>query len=171
MRSGLDNGLELDALRQMCFSTTQDGLWIGAGPRCLPGGQGTPAARAICSGTLWGSVTLLQSAADHRAGVTIPPSGGLAIPKSDVVGTVQVLLQTRRPIIARDLPDAPLLVRELERYRPTVTLHPANAVAWRDGRNDDLVLAVALAAWAGEIRRRAGEWAENRQGGPAASSR
>jgi hypothetical protein len=80
---------------------------------------------------------------------TTGPTGGYAIPKSDVVGTLQVLLQTRRLQIASSLPDAGTLVRELEAYRPRVILTP-DAAAWRETPHDDLVLAAALAAWAGE---------------------
>lgn len=76
---------------------------------------------------------------------------GFRVPKKELVATVQVLLQTRRLRIARGLPDAPTLVRELENFRVKIT-EAANETfgAWREGQHDDLVLAVALAAWAGE---------------------
>lgn len=78
-------------------------------------------------------------------------SDGFRVPKKELVATVQVLLQTRRLRIARGLPDAPTLVRELENFRVKIT-EAANETfgAWREGQHDDLVLAVALAAWAGE---------------------
>jgi hypothetical protein len=81
---------------------------------------------------------------------TTGPYGGFAVPKTDVVGTLQVLLQTRRLHIASGLADAPTLVRELETYRPKVPFGRDDAAVWRDGAHDDLVLAAALAAWAGE---------------------
>ena len=43
-----------------------------------------------------------------------------------------------------------MLVRELENYRPKVILPTADMLQWRDGAHDDLILAVALAAWGGE---------------------
>lgn len=68
-----------------------------------------------------------------------------------MVGTLQVLLQTRRLQIARDLPDAALLLWELETFRAKPTLANAESLAdLRHGPHDDLVLAVALAAWVGE---------------------
>lgn len=73
------------------------------------------------------------------------------VPKRELIGVLQVLLQTRRLHVARGLADAPVLVRELENYRIKIT--PArNEIfePWRDGQHDDLVLAVALAAWVGE---------------------
>jgi hypothetical protein len=59
-------------------------------------------------------------------------------------------LQTRRLKIANQLEDAATLTRELAAYRPKVKLETTDAVAWREGAHDDLVLAVGLAAWAGE---------------------
>jgi hypothetical protein len=82
--------------------------------------------------------------------VTIGPVGGYAVPKTDLVGTLQVLLQTRRLQIATSLPDVATLVRELAAYRAKVAIGPGDALAWRDAPHDDLVLAAALAAWAGE---------------------
>jgi hypothetical protein len=62
-----------------------------------------------------------------------------------------VLLQTRRPPIANALPDVAIQAREMETFRVKVTA-AANETfgAWREGQHDDLVLAVALAAWMGE---------------------
>ena len=77
-------------------------------------------------------------------------SGGWLVPKTHLIGTVLMLLQTRRLQIARELPDAALLVRELDNYRPKVSLGPADAISWRDSPHDDLLLATALAAWGGE---------------------
>ncbi len=53
--------------------------------------------------------------------------------------------------VARSLPEAPLLVREMENFQARITLARDEAFeAWREGEHDDLVLAVALAAWLGE---------------------
>jgi hypothetical protein len=84
-------------------------------------------------------------------GATMGEDGGLRVPKKELVGSVQVLLQARRLRVARALPDAPVLVKELENFRVKVTA-ARNEVyeSWREGQHDDLVLAVALAAWAGD---------------------
>jgi hypothetical protein len=64
------------------------------------------------------------------------------VPKRDVVSTAQVHLQTGRLKIARDLPNGQLLLRELQSFRMNVDLKRANEpMAWREGVNDDLVLA------------------------------
>ena len=78
-------------------------------------------------------------------------NGSMRVPKKELVACLQVLLQTRRLRIAPSLPDAAVLVREFETFRVKIT-EAANETfgAWREGQHDDLVLAVALAAWMGE---------------------
>jgi hypothetical protein len=77
--------------------------------------------------------------------------GGWHVPKKDLVGTLQVLLQSRRLRVAPTLPEAPTLVQELTTFQVKIT-PAANETfgAWREGAHDDLVLAVAVAAWEGE---------------------
>jgi hypothetical protein len=76
------------------------------------------------------------------------------VPKKELVTSLQLLLQSRRLQIARTLPEAATLVRELENFRVKITL-AANETfgAWREGQHDDLVLAAALAAWQAERTR------------------
>jgi hypothetical protein len=74
------------------------------------------------------------------------------VPKRDLVGIAQVLLQTERIQFAAGLPLTPLLVHELLEFRVKIdplTAHDSYG-AWREGQHDDLVLAVAIAAWYGE---------------------
>ena len=83
--------------------------------------------------------------------VTKGESGGLYVPKKELVGTLQVLLQGRRLQIPRTLPQAALLALELENFKSKPRLATADApLDWREGLHDDMVLAVALAAWWGE---------------------
>ena len=83
--------------------------------------------------------------------VTGGEDGVLHVPKRELVGTLQVLLQTRRLQVSRSLPDAAVLVQELENFRAKVTAARQETLeSWREGRHDDLVLAVAMAAWLGE---------------------
>src|SRR5450830_1320242 len=70
------------------------------------------------------------------------------IPKRDVISATQVLLQTGRLKIARSLPHASLLARELVNLRFKVARNgPEDALDWREGPDDDVVLALAIAAW------------------------
>jgi hypothetical protein len=77
---------------------------------------------------------------------------GWSVPKKDLVGVLQVLLQRRRLKVAR-LPERETLLQEMRAFRVKVsaTGHESFA-AWRERDHDDLVLAVALACWLGESR-------------------
>lgn len=74
------------------------------------------------------------------------------VPKRDLVGLLQVLLQNSRLKVAGKLKLGPVLQREMLNFK--VKIDPATAhdsySAWREDEHDDLVLAVALAAWYGE---------------------
>lgn len=73
------------------------------------------------------------------------------LPKTELVGTLQLLLQTRRLKVASDLPDAATLVKELADFRAKPPTKTGDDLAdWRDRPHDDLVLAVAIATWFGE---------------------
>ena len=73
------------------------------------------------------------------------------VSKIELVGLVQALLQTARLKIVSSLRYAELLRGELLNFQVKIT-PSANETfgAWRDGSHDDLVLALALAAWLGE---------------------
>ncbi len=78
-------------------------------------------------------------------------NGDFHVPKKDLAGVLQVVLQSSRIKIARSLPHADLLVKELANFRVKITA-AANEIfeAWREGDNDDLVLALGMAAWMAE---------------------
>jgi hypothetical protein len=75
------------------------------------------------------------------------------VPKRNLVSVVQVALQTDKLKVASALPEAQMLVRELQNFQVKIT-DAANDTygAWREGTHDDLVLAVALALYAGKKR-------------------
>lgn len=76
---------------------------------------------------------------------------GWRVPKRDLVGAVQVLLQTERLKFADQIPAVPALVQELMAFRVKIdplTAHDSYG-SWREGAHDDLVLATAIAAWWG----------------------
>lgn len=77
-----------------------------------------------------------------------PTDASYTCPKRDLVTTMAVLLEQRRLLIPPSLPLADLLTRELQAFKRKMT--PAGSdtyAAGREGAHDDLVLAVALAAW------------------------
>lgn len=80
--------------------------------------------------------------------------GYTRVPKRDLVGVVQVALQTATLKIAAKLPEAATLTRELQNFQVKIT-ESANDTygAWREGTHDDLVLAVAMALWIGKNQK------------------
>jgi hypothetical protein len=74
---------------------------------------------------------------------------GLHVSKCRLITCLQVLLEQKRLVFAKDLAEAATLQRELSNYRVKVTQAANEVFNAREGQHDDLVLAVALAAfWA-----------------------
>ena len=72
-------------------------------------------------------------------------------PKQASIGILQVLLQCQRLKFAPSLAEAPVLIHELHNFR--VRINPQRAhgsYEHREGKHDDLILAVAVTAWYGE---------------------
>jgi len=81
----------------------------------------------------------------------VPDGAGWHVPKKELVSALQVLLQSRRLQVARGLPMAPVLVKELETFRVKITVSANETFeSWRERDHDDLVLSVAMAAWVGD---------------------
>jgi hypothetical protein len=77
--------------------------------------------------------------------------GGWRVPKKELVSVLQVLLQARRLKVAPTLAEAGTLVRELQNFQVKITTAAHETFGtWREGLHDDLVLAVAVAAWQAE---------------------
>ncbi len=74
------------------------------------------------------------------------------VPKRDLVAAVNVLLQSDRLEIPASVPSALVLVKELQEFRARITAagNETFAADWREKAHDDLVLALAIAAWLGE---------------------
>jgi len=83
------------------------------------------------------------------AGETTSCKGKIVrVPKRDLVAALQVLLQSHRLKIARNVPEREILVRELLAFRAKITTKANDTYeAWREGDHDDMVFALALAAW------------------------
>jgi hypothetical protein len=78
-------------------------------------------------------------------------AGSWQVPKKELVSTLQVLLQTRRLQVAQRLPQAAALERELHAFRVRITESAHEMFgAERERDHDDLVMALALAAWVAE---------------------
>lgn len=88
------------------------------------------------------------SSANTLGKVAVDEWGYWHVPKKELVGSVQVLLGTERLQVAPALKYAGTLVHELKNfsYKVKDTGH-VSLEAWREKDHDDLVLALALAAW------------------------
>jgi hypothetical protein len=77
--------------------------------------------------------------------------GVWSVPRKELVSTLQLLLQSRRLKVAPDLPEAGTLAQEFVRFRTRTAVSSNDTLeVWRERPHDDLVLAVAIAAWLGE---------------------
>ena len=94
--------------------------------------------------SVWG----LAVTAGHSAGKD--DRGGNLVPKKDLVGVLQVLLQGKRLKVAQGLDMAATLADELQQFRLRTVPLTDDVVEGRERPHDDLVLAVAVAAWQGE---------------------
>jgi hypothetical protein len=101
------------------------------------------------AGLTFDAVTITGGDSETRSGYD-----SYRVPKRDLVGNLQVLLQTGRLKIARSLEHAETLRAELLNFRVKINVATAHDSyeAWREGDHDDLVLAVALAAWRAQKR-------------------
>lgn len=128
--------LTRDPLRRHNLTLAIDGTGVGAAVVDMFVGANFPAD--LCSITITGGDQVTKDGLAFR------------VPKRDLVGVVQVCLQTSRLKIASALPEAATLTNELQNFQVKITdaAHDTYG-AWREGTHDDLVLAVALALWIG----------------------
>jgi|SRR5215217_893623 len=102
--------------------------------------------RSIVLHGVW--ITITGGDCITRAG----DGGGIRVPKRDIAKAAVVLMEAGQLKIAENLPLTPVLKRELANFKVKINLHTGHDSyeAWREGDHDDLVLAVAMATWAGE---------------------
>jgi hypothetical protein len=115
-------------------------------------GVGRPVVDVLRKSNIKAEIRAITITAGHQA--SLGERGGWLVPKKELVSTLQVLLQSRRIKVAPTLPAAQILVQELMNFRTKVTASTNDTLeAWREGQHDDLLLAVAIAAWQGERSR------------------
>jgi hypothetical protein len=74
------------------------------------------------------------------------------VAKTVLISTLLVVLQQRRLQVCQAIPEVRTLIRELQNYRLKITAAMNETFNAREGEHDDLILALALAAWEGESR-------------------
>jgi hypothetical protein len=82
-------------------------------------------------------------------GVSKSPDSGWLVPRRDLISTTQILFDEEQLKIAEGLQLAGTLRDELLAFKPKAN-RPDDLEGWREGKDDDLVLAVAISLWAAE---------------------
>ncbi len=88
-----------------------------------------------------------------HGGNTVTKEGSIhSVPKRDLAGVLQILFQNGRIKVSAKLKDAATLNNELLNFKVKINIGTGHDSyeAWRESIHDDLVLAVACAAWYGE---------------------
>ena len=83
----------------------------------------------------------------HGGDNTTQENGVWRVPKRELVGVTQVALQTGRLKIAAYLPETRLLSQELQNFQVEISQTGFDSYSARNGKNDDLVLSLAMALW------------------------
>lgn len=93
------------------------------------------------------------------AGTTVNREGqDYKVPKKELVGRMEVIVENHRLAMpdSQDLPLVETLVAELDNFRVSTKLSTGHdsfgaGEEWREHAHDDLVLALAMALWYGEL--------------------
>jgi hypothetical protein len=84
----------------------------------------------------------------HGGDKAVYEDGIWRVPKRELVGCVQVALQTGRLKIAGELPDVGILTQELQNFQVHLSANTGHdSYEARVGVHDDYVLSVAIALW------------------------
>jgi hypothetical protein len=83
-------------------------------------------------------------------GVSKSPDVGHLVPRRDLISASQILFDEGRLKIAEQLMLATTLRDELLSFKPKASKSGDDLEGWREGKDDDLVLAVATSVWAAE---------------------
>jgi len=108
-------------------------------------GVGTAVVEELTGAKLCGGMVPVTVTAGHRA--SRDDRGAWLVPKLDLVGVLQIVLQSKRIQFAASLADAAVLVEEMNFRIKSVTPSEAALESLREGQNDDLVIAIAVALW------------------------
>jgi hypothetical protein len=85
----------------------------------------------------------------HGGSRVVRDRDGFRVPKKDLVDAVQILMERKKIKFLKSLPYRELLAEELGNFRMKMDPRTRNASweHWREGMNDDVVLAAAMCCW------------------------
>ena len=133
------------ALRQLLQQPAVHGAHVAVDQT----GVGRAVVDMLREGLLGLDCKLLPITITGGRSVKLVPGDGVHVPKRILVGAVLRLLQSKRLRIARTLPAAPVLMRELANFRVKITSARNEIFEAGRGTKDDIVFATALGAWTG----------------------
>src|SRR5262249_13999077 len=113
-------------------------------------GVGRPVVDIVRKSGLCGRLVPVTITAGRRPCLR---DGFYRVPKIVLVSTLRALLQQRRLQLAERLAESRALLRELQSLRVEITASLHERFCARAGVHDDLITALALAAWYGERPR------------------
>ena len=110
-------------------------------------GVGRPVWDLLCAATFDEYTGL--SGIMITGGNTVTKEGSIHhVPKRDLVSALQVAFQNGTLKIAKGLPEAETLVRELTNFKVKISVSGHDQYeAWREGIHDDIVLSAAMGVW------------------------
>ena len=78
----------------------------------------------------------------------VKPTWDWHVPKAELIGVQRVAYEDERLKLAGELELVPILLNEYHEFKMRSSrINPGDPEAWRETEHDDLVFAVALAAW------------------------
>lgn len=99
-------------------------------------------------GTAWNAA--IEAIVIHGGEQTTHEHGIHRVPKRELVSVTQAALQTDHLKIAADLPEANVLVTELQNFQVEISQAGFDSYNARSGSHDDLTLSVSMALWLGQ---------------------
>ncbi|HEY7428593.1 MAG TPA: hypothetical protein VH682_30465 [Gemmataceae bacterium] len=120
---------------------------------CPLGVDQTGVGRAVCDLFREARLPAKLCPVTITAGQSVGYEGGAyRVPKQDLVGVLQVLIQQKRLKWDTTTREGQLLYKECEHFRWTINIKTGNLSYenWRDRDHDDLLLATSIACWLAE---------------------
>jgi hypothetical protein len=109
-------------------------------------GVGKAVVEQLSRATIKGGTVAVTITTGQRA--TRDDCGAWLVPKKDLVGVLQIALQSKSIQVAASPDHAAVLTDEMMNFRVKASARAENTIeAWREGSHDDLVLTVGVAVW------------------------
>lgn len=136
---------QIDRMKETLKHEAFKGCTVGADYT----GVGRPVIQMMWKQKVHSGLCPILITAGHKA-TWDEESKGYHVPKRDLVGTMQVLLQADLFNWHSKLKTAAKLEKQLQKFKVRITRHKNETFGAEGADQDDLVLACSIAAWLGE---------------------